>query len=144
MVLSDAPASRRDVMIGSAFFAASSDFARRMAADAKPPARGFGEPSLMPRALAAASASLVRLLISSRSCCANTARMPNSNVPAFGMSAATISTPDFRRANRNAASRDRRSILAIRIAEPVSAQSARAASSCGRASTLPLSTSVKL
>jgi hypothetical protein len=52
-------------------------------------------PSFVPRRLAAASASLVRLLIIRRSSSATIAMMPTVSRLAFGISAATKSTPAF-------------------------------------------------
>ena len=57
------------------------------------------------RALAAASASLVRLEIASRSCSATSAMMPTVRSFASGMSAATNPTPLSLRVSGNAAFR---------------------------------------
>src|SRR5258708_15560497 len=66
------------------------------------PAPGPRPPSFLPRALAAARAALVRMLIASRSCCATRAITPTVMVFASGRSAATNWTPLSRRVMRKA------------------------------------------
>ena len=65
----------------------------------------FGLPSFTPRALAAASASLVRREIASRSCWATSAMIPTVRSFASGMSTARNRTPLSRSVSRKAALR---------------------------------------
>ena len=81
--------------------------------------RKFGLPSLTPRALAAASAAIVRCEIISRSCSATAARMWIVSRVACGLSQATKSTPDSIKFEIKATLRASRSSLAMtKVAPP--------------------------
>src|SRR5437879_12229140 len=103
--LSDsAPAACRSLMIGA--ISATRESARACRA-AVASARTFlvgttprSPPSFLPRLLAAASASLVRLLIIRRPSSATIAMIPTVSGLALGMSAATKSMPAFSRPSR--------------------------------------------
>jgi hypothetical protein len=90
----------------------------------------------------AASPSLVRCEIISRSCSATAARMWIVSLVACGLSTATNSTRDSIKADRNATLRESRSSLATTSLHFSLRQSASASASLGRLSLrLPLSTS---
>jgi hypothetical protein len=93
---------------------------RRTALASPPERRGpvVGLPSRTPRALAAASASLVRREIASRSCPATSAMIPTVRSLASGKSAATNRTPLSLSVSRNAAFRDSRTSLAMSSVAP--------------------------
>lgn len=99
-------------------------------------------PSLTPRALSAASASLVRREMTSRFCWATRDMMPTIRSLASDLSTARKRTPLLRRVRRKTALRLRRSSLAMISVAPVSLARCRAAASSGRVSLPPLSTSV--
>jgi len=80
-------------MIGKAVFRAGSACAARTARPSAAAGTGFGLPSRVPRALAAASAALTRALIWSRSCSAKAANKCSRSLVACGLSTATNSTP---------------------------------------------------
>jgi hypothetical protein len=104
------------------------------------PLRRFcGLPSIVPRALAAASAAFVLSDIQRRPSSATTAMMPTVMRLACGMSAATKSMPAFSRPSRKWASRDKRSSLAMTNFAPQRRQAAKALASSGRSLCLPLS-----
>jgi hypothetical protein len=76
----------------------------------------LGLPSVTPRAFAAASASLVRREMASRSCRATSAMIPTVRSLASDMSRARKRTPLSRRVSRNATSIPRSSKRRLRIA----------------------------
>jgi hypothetical protein len=81
-------------------------------------ARPLKPPSLTPRALAAASASLVRFEIILALGLGDDGHEPTTISLASGMSTATNLTPAFCRPSRKCASRDRRPSLAITSVAP--------------------------
>ena len=98
-------------------------------------------PNWTPLALAAASASFVRLLIASRSCSATSAIIPIVSRLASGMSAAMKSIPASLRLSRKAASLVSLSILATTRVAPEALQRSMASVSFGRRLFFPLSIS---
>ena len=94
-------------------------------------------PRRLPRALACASAALVRAEIISRSCSATAARMWMVNRVAWGLSHATKSTPDSIKLEIKKTLRASRSSLAMIKVARRRRQAASATAICGRSLRLP-------